>query len=638
MRERDRKSIEIDKMLPQFTTMNVIEGQAGLVNYSSLIFYSLTLNNILNIIVLLILAGVSIATLTGPNGLLTRANEAKEKTEQAEQDELARLQSLEDYISSVSRTTDGYNETEGVNSPKLAKGMIPIKYNGTNWVVCAETDEDWYQYDTTNKKWANVMLSDGTYKAGQVGEGQVVQESELGSMFVWIPRYAYQITKGYQQGSAATEKEISVTFLAGNTNQDVDGNSYGKATASVDTSTTKVVHPGFTLGQRELTGIWVAKFEASGTNASGNAVGNGTSEKNEQQYVADETTIVKSLPSKISWRHITIGDSEQRCIDITTTNKDVYGIDYASSHLIKNSEWGAVAYLCYSQYGEVPQINGAGSYGNKDGSGWYYDLYTGAGPNANEGKETDDDRYEDFDSESDTETRAYDKELGKLASTTGNVTGVYDMSGGAWERVAAYLDNGDSYLSSYGGNYFEKKGTSKGGLDSYGVKEEYASIWDAYQVSEEEKEDQIKIDDTETLKKYPSSSGAGDGLWDWNKRDLKYQQARQRLTQAVFNNLPKGIGVTEMATEFSFYAPYTPGTQNNTQPWGWFKTPEKAVTGEQEGATTWDGDGVYIGHAHGPFVVRGGVCSGGSSAGVLYTYFTNGNADHGHGFRPVVVL
>ena len=50
MRERDRKSIEIDKMLPQFTTMNVIEGQAGLVNYSSLILYSLTLNNILNII------------------------------------------------------------------------------------------------------------------------------------------------------------------------------------------------------------------------------------------------------------------------------------------------------------------------------------------------------------------------------------------------------------------------------------------------------------------------------------------------------------------------------------------------------------------------------------------------------------
>ena len=119
-------------MLPQFTTMNVIDGQAGLVSYSSLIFYSLTIDNILNIIVLLILAGVTIATLTGDNGIITRANKAKEATEQAEQDELARLQSIEDYISSVSPTTDGYNETERVNSPKLAKGMIPIKHNGTN--------------------------------------------------------------------------------------------------------------------------------------------------------------------------------------------------------------------------------------------------------------------------------------------------------------------------------------------------------------------------------------------------------------------------------------------------------------------------------------------------------------------------
>ena len=35
---------------------------------------------VLTIIVLLILAGVSIATLTGPNGLLTRTNYAKLKT------------------------------------------------------------------------------------------------------------------------------------------------------------------------------------------------------------------------------------------------------------------------------------------------------------------------------------------------------------------------------------------------------------------------------------------------------------------------------------------------------------------------------------------------------------------------------
>ena len=87
MREKDRNSIEIEKMLPQFTTMNVIDGQAGLIIYSSLIFYSLTIDNILNIIVLLILAAVSIATLTGENGILSRANDAKEQTIIAEEKE-----------------------------------------------------------------------------------------------------------------------------------------------------------------------------------------------------------------------------------------------------------------------------------------------------------------------------------------------------------------------------------------------------------------------------------------------------------------------------------------------------------------------------------------------------------------------
>ena len=49
MRGKNRKPIASIEKLPQFTTMNVIEGQAGLVKYSSLIFYSLTLDNILNI-------------------------------------------------------------------------------------------------------------------------------------------------------------------------------------------------------------------------------------------------------------------------------------------------------------------------------------------------------------------------------------------------------------------------------------------------------------------------------------------------------------------------------------------------------------------------------------------------------------
>lgn len=60
---------------------------------------------------------------------------------------MAALQAIEDYVNAVSPSTQGYNEKEGVNSPKLAKGMIPVKHNGTNWVVCSETDDTWYSYD-----------------------------------------------------------------------------------------------------------------------------------------------------------------------------------------------------------------------------------------------------------------------------------------------------------------------------------------------------------------------------------------------------------------------------------------------------------------------------------------------------------
>ena len=91
MREKNRNSIESNLKLPQFTTMNVIDGQAGCIFYSSLILCSLTIDNILNIIVLLILAGVTIATLTGDNGLLQKATNAQKLSDIGEEKEIIGL-------------------------------------------------------------------------------------------------------------------------------------------------------------------------------------------------------------------------------------------------------------------------------------------------------------------------------------------------------------------------------------------------------------------------------------------------------------------------------------------------------------------------------------------------------------------
>ena len=93
-----------------------------------------------------------------------------------------------------------------------------------------------------------------------------------------------------------------------------------------------------------------------------------------------------------------------------------------------------------------------------------------------------------------------------------------------------------------------------------------------------------------------------------------------------------------MSTSFSFYAPYTPGTENNSQPWGWFKTAQEAVKGTQNYARAWDNDYVLIGHSAYPFVLRGGNCGSGSRAGVLNSGITHGGAYISDGFRSVLVV
>ena len=77
--------------------MNVIDGQAGRVRYYSLIFYSLTINNILNIIILLILAGISISALTN-TGIFQRAKDAKQKSEDAALDQNTKLDEYENEL------------------------------------------------------------------------------------------------------------------------------------------------------------------------------------------------------------------------------------------------------------------------------------------------------------------------------------------------------------------------------------------------------------------------------------------------------------------------------------------------------------------------------------------------------------
>ena len=562
---------------------------------------------VITIIVLLILAGVSIATLTGENGILTKANEAKEATEQAKQDELAMLNDLNNLMGNYVESEQGFDGE--VNSPKLSSGMIPVKYEDGKWLKADEsnTNNSWYDYGADSKKWANIVTVKEEVRDSytNAAENTEINMDDVTTMFVWIPRYSYSISYT-DSGNKKAGGKIEVSFLRGNTNKEANG-----------VETAKIVHPGFEMNGVPLQGIWVAKFEASGVNENGENVGNRTNGSTSLPNTTGAYVTVK--PSVTSWRDITIGESQYQSMKISTDTEH-YGMNGVNSHLIKNAEWGAVAYLCYSDYGVVPQINACGSYNST--TGYYYDFYTGAGPQAN----GNDVRYP-YDSSTFLTNVAYNTTNGNLASTTGNETGVYDMNGGAWERVAAYLDNKNKYLATYG--YSTTDNNIKYFNSDNELNSQYSAYWERYDVSDEERNDQIKISDTETLTQ--------DQLWDATKQDVKYQEARLRLTKANFDLMAKhkGIGINEVTDEFSYYGAYNNGTTNT---WNWFTTVDQPANREVTYGRAWDSDYVLIGHAAEPFVYRGGYCSNRAGAGVFSSLVTNGNPYSNNSFRPVLAF
>ena len=458
---------------------------------------------VITIVVLLILAGVTIATLTGENGILTRAQEAKEKTEEAAKREEAELADLNSYIDNNGAPI--YDTETGANNPVLSSGMIPVKYDieKENWVICSSTDTDWYDYSEDNKQWANVMLSDGKYYASGADvdttnktlatAGTIVAEEDLGSMFVWIPRYAYKITSGYHSN---TNGEMDVKFLIGRTDKTIDNSTVVEYNAETTNNYTQfpdgyVVHPAFQNGEStgyqngewksEILGIWVAKFQA----------GIKTTENDTNQKVSTVSNYYYPIfkGRKFAYNYVT----ESQCYDLSLSLDDSgnpYGLTSSSnSHLMKSSEWGAVAYLSISQYGysdgsssnekaknnlSIVNSNNVSaspvSNPNNDSS-WKITAITGY--SATSGKSAQNvmtytDASSFTDSVSGTNGTSYawnyvssgsDTGDGTKSSTTGNIYGIYDMGGCLADYTASYINAvGNGNLTTYGGSF--AKGTS----------------------------------------------------------------------------------------------------------------------------------------------------------------------------------
>ena len=100
---------------------------------------------VVTIVILLILAGITIGTLTGNNGLLTRAQQAKNETEQAEKEEKEKLGDMEDTINEYTTGIEVQQVTD--ENPGVLEG------NGVEtdpYIINSIEDLVFFAHDVTN--------------------------------------------------------------------------------------------------------------------------------------------------------------------------------------------------------------------------------------------------------------------------------------------------------------------------------------------------------------------------------------------------------------------------------------------------------------------------------------------------------
>ena len=287
-------------------------------------------------------------------------------------------------------------DTSGANSPVLASNMIPVYYDEINnvWKKADVNNKDssyqWYSYNSTGDKkgmWANAVTvkeaNRQTYLNANVGTP--ISMDDITTMWVWIPRFNAVTPSNYNGGTKANPGAIDVTFVKQNE-------------TAID---------AFTFGDKELSGFWYGKFEIGGTLAS--------SCTNETCNVSN--IVVK--PNVSSLRNQTVSSFffASRSMEQTGNSFGFVNIE-VDTHMSKNNEWGAVAYLTQSIYGRCTSNTTCTEVGINNNTSYI----TGIGDKPSS-------------TASSVKTNTYNTISGKNASTTGNIYGIYDMSGGAWEYV-----------------------------------------------------------------------------------------------------------------------------------------------------------------------------------------------------------
>ena len=364
-----------------------------------------------------------------------------------------------------------FNATISVTSEAVAsnievalyQGLIPVTYNSNGDVVVADTNTEWYNYDKHN--WANAVLvncSDTSIKSKYFNDDMSLKASAVGTtlsmdeilqMYVYIPRYKYLLWNA--ENGTSTEQMINIEFENTKTTKS-NGTKNGEW----------LTHPAFTFGDTELPGIWVGKFESTGS--------------------TDNYTI---KPNEKSLTNLNVSSMFNLSRTVTTSKSTIYGTNSSTSdsHMMKNVDWGAVVYLSSSIYGRYinsttcidsgcetwinnissNEITHTDTYGNVSVG---YSTTGCSGRTSKEIMNVSSKCIQDYDWIT----------KGVNASTTGNIYGIYDMAGGVGEYMMGVMLSQDGDNIVFGDSGFNSSSMpEKKYYSTYSYREEnnYNNDW-----------------------------------------------------------------------------------------------------------------------------------------------------------------
>ncbi len=320
----------------------------------------------------------------------------------------------------------------------------------------ADITTSWYSYG--EHRWANaIILKDG--EVDHYKPGDEIQESAIESYFVWIPRYKYQLKEsestynsysGINQNLGEKENNDGIPNKGSNNPYEIIFETKDKGLSTGNQQGEYITHPAFVAFNSN--GMWVGKFE-TGYNQNNDKTNvmptNSWNEFNARQNIQNPSKIIVK-PNVFSWREIQVGNA------FYTSYNYIRDLE---SHMMKNTEWGAIFYLTYSKYGTCNdnsctelRINNSffitGYSSSKDPTCGY----TQSNETCNQ--------YEATGLNKDGVVGwSYYNSSSQVASTTGNYYGVFDMSGGSVEYVMGVMQsNTDNVKPATGSNSTNNSG------------------------------------------------------------------------------------------------------------------------------------------------------------------------------------